>query len=84
LPSSEPPSIDMQKSIKEANNEEESIKKALLDNMKSVENWKYEQEKLMKEKYEEQQEIESQVKFNLDKIKDDESKRREEVCLINK
>lgn len=88
LPSSEPPLIDSHKSINELNHKDEeeelTIKKALIDNIKSVDNWKYEQEKLMKEKYEQEEKQRNENlanKFNLERIKDEEnSKRREEVC----
>ena len=47
LPSSEPPKLGFNEAI-DATDEEDSIKKALVMNMKSIENWKIEQEILMK------------------------------------
>lgn len=56
------------------------IKKALLDNMKSIENWKQEQEMLMKRKYEEEQKrIQVSLKLDLEKVKEEETQRREQV-----
>jgi hypothetical protein len=58
------------------------IKKALLDNMKCVENWKTEQEILMKKKYvEEQKKIENNLKTDLEKVKEEENQRREQERL---
>ena len=87
--------------------ESDEIKKALLDNMKCVENWKIEQEMLMKvahassneskslssvsrilietlsgfqRKYEEEQlRIEMSLKLDLEKVKEEENQRREQV-----
>jgi len=84
LPSSEPPKLssDLAKKKNAEPEEDDAIKKALMVNMKSIENWKIEQELLMKQNYEEEQKrIESSLKLNLEKVKEEESKRREEEKL---
>ena len=50
LPSSEPPKLssDLAKKKNAEPEEDDAIKKALMVNMKSIENWKIEQELLMK------------------------------------
>lgn len=59
------------------------IKKELKDNMKCVENWKVEQELLMKQKYqEEQKRIEISLKTDLEKVKEEENQRREQVSFV--
>jgi hypothetical protein len=59
---------------------EQDIKKALLDNIKTVDNWKQEQEILMKKKYEEEQKrIELALRLDLEKVKEEEIQRREQV-----
>ena len=109
VPSTEPPPIPGARAKEEEEEvaESDEIKKALLDNMKCVENWKIEQEMLMKvahassnestslssvsrilietlsgfqRKYEEEQlRIEMSLKLDLEKVKEEESQRREQV-----
>ena len=56
------------------------IKKNLFEKMKSVESWKVEQELIMKRKYEEgQKKIEISLKLDLEKVKEEENQRREQV-----
>ncbi len=56
------------------------IKKVFLDNMKSIESWKSEQEVMMKKKYEEgQKKIEISLKTDLEKVREEENQRREQV-----
>ena len=80
IPITEPPPLpnSFSKSGKAAPSNE--ITKALLDNMKCVENWKIEQEILMKRKYdEEQKKIQASLKLDLEKVKEEEIQRREQV-----
>lgn len=79
VPMTEPPPLPASGS--KVNNNE--ITKALLDNMKCVENWKIEQELLMKKKYEEEQKkIQMSLKFDLEKVKEEEIQRREQVINL--
>lgn len=56
------------------------IKKVFLDNLKSIESWKSEQEVMMKKKYEEgQKKIEISLKSDLEKVREEENQRREQV-----
>lgn len=58
------------------------IKKVFLDNLKSIESWKSEQEVMMKKKYEEgQKKIEISLKTDLEKVREEENQRREQVTL---
>ena len=108
IPITEPPPMPGQSRPKQddvdpnTNLPSDEIKKALLDNMKCVENWKIEQEMLMKvanesshesvsrilietlsgfqRKYEEEQmRIEMSLKLDLEKVKEEENQRREQV-----
>ena len=81
VPITEPPPLPFSKAnSKSSTAPNNQITKALLDNMKCVENWKVEQEILMKKKYEEEQrKIEMSLKLDLDKVKEEEIQRREQV-----
>ncbi|CAF0711793.1 unnamed protein product [Brachionus calyciflorus] len=88
IPTTEPPplpSFCTKKSSKTETTENPQaleIKKVLFDNMKSIENWKQEQEMLMKRKYEEEQKrIEESLKLDLDRVKEEEIQRREQERL---
>ncbi|RMZ94865.1 trichohyalin-like isoform X7 [Brachionus plicatilis] len=78
VPTTEPPPLPSNKS----ENPSLQIKKALMDNMKSIESWKQEQEELMKRKYdEEQKRIELSLKLDLNRVKEEEIQRREQERL---
>lgn len=88
IPTTEPPPLPSLYTQKSKSNPIENspasleIKKALLDNMKSIKNWKQEQELLMKRKYEEEQKrIEESLKLDLDRVKEEEVQRREQERL---
>jgi hypothetical protein len=82
VPITEPPPLpaSFTKVNNKSNSSNNEITKALLDNMKCVENWKFEQELLMKKKYEEEQKkIQMSLKLDLEKVKEEEIQRREQV-----
>ena len=85
IPITEPPPLPTSFSKSNTSNSKitapaNEITKALLDNMKCVENWKIEQEILMKRKYdEEQKKIQTSLKLDLEKVKEEEIQRREQV-----
>lgn len=85
VPKSEPPPLPTQYrtvSPDDPSLSEQDIKKALFENMKSIENWKKEQEILMKKKYvEDQKRLEMSLKLDLEKVKEEESQRREQVNI---
>jgi len=86
VPITEPPPLpaSFSKTNTKSNSPNNEITKALLDNMKCVENWKIEQELLMKKKYEEEQKkIQMSLKLDLEKVKEEEIQRREQVKKKN-
>lgn len=76
VPNSEPPTLS-------SNNLQYpslEIKQVLIDNMKSIEYWKIKQEELMKCKYEDQQkQLQLSFKLELNRVKEEEIKRKEQV-----
>jgi hypothetical protein len=83
IPATAPPPLPLHNNNKNQMQNTDLIKKELKDNMKCVENWKVEQELLMKQKYqEEQKRIEISLKTDLEKVKEEENQRREQVRYI--
>ncbi len=83
IPATAPPPLPLHNNNKNQIQNTDLIKKELKDNMKCVENWKIEQEQLMKQKYqEEQKRIEISLKTDLEKVKEEENQRREQVRYI--
>lgn len=83
IPATAPPPLPLHNNNKNQMQNTDLIKKELKDNMKCVENWKVEQELLMKQKYqEEQKRIEISLKTDLEKVKEEENQRREQVSFV--